>query len=95
LSIFNQRSIYFLEIFDLLSKLVSLVRFLEVSSSNVDDSVRFIFSEGVEKSLVEWIFTQNDLVAFLGEFFNQRRERENGLFFTTQVVDMLLTLFHS
>jgi len=95
LSIFNQRSIYFLEIFDLLSKLVSLVRFLEVSSSNVDDSVRFIFSEGVEKSLVEWIFTQNDLVAFLGEFFNQRRERENGLFFTTQVVDVLLTLFHS
>jgi len=95
LSIFNQRSIYFLEIFDLLSKLVSLVRFLEVSSSNVDDSVRFILSEGVEKSLVEWIFTQNDLVAFLGEFFNQRRERENGLFFTTQVVDMLLTLFHS
>ena len=95
LSIFDQGSVNFLQIFHFFSKVITLIRFLEVISGNVDNFVCFVVSEWREKGFIERIISQNNLIALFLESLDEGREGKNSLIFTTNVVDMFLSFFHS
>lgn len=94
LRILDQWCIDFSQIFDFFSELVILVRFFEVSSCHIDNFVAFVLSERIEQSLVQRIITQYDLVSLFDESLDERWEWKDCFVLTSQVVDLLLTLFH-
>lgn len=71
LSIVDQRLELLLQIFGLLARIISLVRFLEIVFSNIHNFVAIVLSENIENCFIKRVITKNDFIALLNKPLNK------------------------
>ena len=83
LSIFDQRSVNFFQIFNFFPQIIVLIWLLEVISCNIDNSISFVFSERIEECFIKRIISQNNFISLFLKSFDKWRESKNKFIFAS------------